>query len=115
MKNVEIVIISLSREGILKQKVLKALANPPKIFYVPYNLALINFLFWFMFFVVSMLIFIAIPPHDPPMWLPLAFLGLLSLSHTILGFYSKQDSQISQIIFSVLNMLKNRIPRRLVV
>ena len=99
----------------MKQKVLKALANPPRIFYVPYNLALMNFMFWFVIFVVCMFLTLIIPPHNIPMWLPLVFLGLLSLCHTILGFYSKQDSQISQIIFSVFNMLKNKIPRRLVV
>ena len=99
----------------MRQKVLKALANPPRIFYVPYTLALINFVFWFLIFVISMVIFLIIPPHEPPMWLPLAFLGLLSLSHTILGFYSKQDSQISQLIFSGFNIFKRKIPKRLVV
>ena len=115
LKKVEIVIIRLSEEGILKQKVLKALANPPRIFYVPYTLALMNFMFWFLIFIISIVIFLLIPPHDIPMWLPLTFLGLLSLSHTILGFYSKKDSQISQIIFSVINIIKAGVPRRLVV
>lgn len=49
------------------------------------------------------------------MWLPLAFLGVLSLCHTILAFYSKQDPQIAQTIFSNIRIIKNRIPRRLVV
>ena len=116
MKKVEIVIIIISREGILRQKVLKALANPPRIFYVPYNLALINFVFWFLVFVVSMFIFLMIPPHtNVPMWLPLSFLGALSLSHVILGFYSRQDSQISQVILSSFNIIKRKIPRRLVI
>jgi type IV secretory pathway VirB3-like protein len=98
----------------LKQKVLKALANPPRIFYVPYNLAILNFFFWFLSFVVTMVVFLVIPPHDNvPMWLPLAFLGLLSISHMILGFYSKQDSQIAQIVISVLNIFNKKIPRRL--
>ena len=93
---------------------LKALANPPRIFYVPYNLAILNFFFWFMLFVVSMVIFLLIPPHtDVPMWLPLAFLGMLTISHMILGIYSKQDSQISQIIISSLNIFNKKIPRRL--
>ena len=103
------------RGEILKQKVLKALANPPRIFYVPYNLALLNFLVWFIFFVLSIIFFTALPPHNIPMWLPLVFLGILSLCHTILAFYSKQDSQISQMIFSNMKIIKNRIPRRLVV
>ena len=99
----------------MRQKVLKALANPPRIFYVPYTLALMNFLFWFVIFVVFMVITLVIPPHEPPMWLPIVFLGLLSLCHAVLGFYSKKDTQIAQIIFSVLAIIKNRIPRKLVV
>jgi len=82
---------------------------------VPYTLALINFVFWFIIFVVVMLVTLILPPHNIPMWLPLAFLGVLSLVHTILGIYSKKDSQISQIIFSTLKIFKNKIPRRLVV
>ena len=95
----------------LKQKVLKALANPPRIFYVPYNLAMLNFFFWFLVFVVCMVILLLIPPHtDIPMWLPLAFLGLLCLSHTIFGIYSRQDSQIAQIILSTIRIFNKRIP-----
>ena len=47
--------------------------------------------------------------------LPLAFLGCLTLSHSILGIYSKKDPQIAQIILANLKMLKNKIPRKLVV
>ena len=98
----------------MKEKVLKALANPPRIFYVPYNLAILNFFFWFIMFVAVMVIFLMIPPHDYiPMWLPLAFLGCLSLTHVILGVYSRQDSQISQIILSTLKIFSKKIPRKL--
>ena len=99
----------------MKQKVLKALANPPRIFYVPYNLAILNFLLWFLIFVVCMVIFLIIPPHEPPMWLPLAFLGIVFITHTFLGFYSKQDSQIAQMILSNIAIFKNKIPKKLVV
>lgn len=99
----------------MRQKVLKALANPPRIFYVPYTLALLNFLVWFILFVVLMTFFMLIPPRVIPMWLPLSFLGILALSHTILGVYSKQDPQLSQIILSKIQIFKNKIPRRLVV
>ena len=115
MKKVEIVIIRIPGEGNLKQRVLKALANPPRIFYVPYSLAVLNFLFWFLLFVVFMVITLILPPHDIPMWAPLVFLGILSITHTILGFYSRKDSQIAQIIISGLVILKNKIPRKLVV
>ncbi len=98
----------------MKEKVLKALANPPRIFYVPYNLAILNFFFWFMVFVVCMTIFLLIPPHyEVPMWLPLAFLGFLSLSHIIFGIYSRKDSQIAQIILSTIKIFGKKIPRKL--
>ncbi len=113
LKKVEIVIIILSREGILKQKVLKALANPPRIFYVPYSLALLNFVFWFILFVICMVISLLFDINN--FILPIGFIGLLSLSHSILGIYSKRDPQIAQIIFANLKLLKNKIPRKLVV
>ena len=99
----------------MKERVLKALANPPRIFYVPYTLALINFVSWFLVFVVCIVIFLIIPPHTIPAILPLFFLGFLSVCHAILAFFSRKDSQIAQIIFATLKILKNRIPRKLVV
>ena len=99
----------------MRQKVLKALANPPRIFYVPYTLAVLNFLVWFLLFVVCMIISLIITHNDIPVWLPLVFLGIVSLSHTILAFYSKKDPQISQLIFSSLNIFKKKIPRKLIV
>jgi len=97
----------------LRQKVLKALANPPRIFYVPYSLAMINFFCWFMVFIVGMLVCL-ISTRNIPMWFPLVFLGFLMISHVILGIYSQKDSQIAQIIFSKFQVFKNKIPRRLI-
>ena len=99
----------------MRQKVLKALANPPRIFYVPYTLAVLNFLVWFILFAFMVTVFAILPPHNPAAILPLIFFGLLSLCHTILAFYSKKDPQISQLIFSSIKIIKNRIPRKLVV
>jgi len=95
--------------------VLKALANPPRIFYVPYTLAVLNFLVWFIVFIGCIIISLILPPHDIPMILPLLFLGIISLSHTVLAFYSKKDPQISQLIFSSFNVFKRKIPKRLIV
>ncbi len=97
----------------MKQTVLKALANPPRIFYVPYNLAILNFLFWFLIFVFSMAVYLII--SDIPMWLPLAFLGVLFITHSILGFFSRKDSQIAQMILSTMKIFSKKIPRRLIV
>ena len=114
LKKVEIIIIMLTRERILKQKVLKALANPPRIFYVPYSLALLNFLFWFFCFVICMIINLVIT-GDIPMWLPFLFFIILLITHTIFGFYSKKEPQLAQIIFSNFALFKKKIPEKLVV
>ena len=90
---------------------LKALANPPRIFYVPYNLAVLNFFFWFLTFIVLMVIFLIVPPNEIPIWFPIVFLGILFLSHTILGFFSKKDSQIAQIILSTISIFTKKIPK----
>ena len=82
----------------MRQKVLKALANPPRIFYVPYSLAVLNFVFWFLLFVICMTIMLIFGVNTA--LLPLIFLGCLFVSHSVLGFYSKKDPQIAQIIFS---------------
>ena len=97
----------------MRQKVLKALANPPRIFYVPYNLAILNFFFWFLLFVIVMIVLIILPPHEVPIWYPLVFIGLLCLCHSILGFFSRKDSQIAQIIISTINIFGKKIPKRL--
>ena len=98
----------------MKQRVLKALANPPRIFYVAYNLAMLNFLFWFLLFVVVMVGFLIVTKNIP-MIAPLVFLGVLFLSHSILGIYSKKEPQLSQIIFANFKIFKNKIPEKLVV
>lgn len=96
----------------MKQRVLKALANPPRIFYVPYSLAILNFLIWFFLFVILMVIFLVLT-HEIPMWIPMIFLSMLIIVHTILMFYSKKDSQIAQIIMSYFQVFKRKIPKRL--
>ena len=86
----------------MKEKVLKALANPPRIFYVPYSLAMLNFFFWFLLFIILMVIFLIFS------------VDMLSISHAILSFFSKKDSQISQIIFANFRIFKNKIPNKLI-
>ena len=113
LKIVEIVIIRIKQERILKQKVLKALANPARIFYVPYSLALLNFFVWFLVFIVSMVVFLLFTGNIP-MSLPLVFLGVLVLCHSILGIYAKQDYQIAQILMANFQVFKNKIPKKLV-
>ena len=97
----------------MKEKVLKALANPPRIFYVPYSLAILNFFIWFMLFIILMVVFLIFTENIPSL-LPLFFLGFLFISHLILSIFSRRDSQISQIISARFNLLKRKIPNKLV-
>jgi type IV secretory pathway VirB3-like protein len=94
----------------MKQQVLKALANPPRIFYVPYSLAVLNFVVQFIVFIaiyVSCLVFfkIEIPP--------LLFLISVMVVHMILAVYSRVDPQLGQILSARLQLFKRKIPRRL--
>lgn len=96
----------------MKQQVLKALANPPRIFYVPYSLAVLNFVIQFLVFIVIYvcgLLFFKIEIQ------PLFFLLSVICVHMLLAVYSRVDPQIGQIISSRLNLLKYKIPRRLTV
>ncbi|MBR4507602.1 MAG: hypothetical protein IKP24_03650 [Alphaproteobacteria bacterium] len=94
----------------MRQQVLKALANPPRIFYVPYSLAVLNF-------VVQFIVFIAI--YTVSLWFfkveipPLVFLISVICVHMILAVYSRKDMQLGQILSATLRMLKYKIPRRL--
>ena len=98
----------------MKQQVLKALANPSRIFYVPYSLAVINFAVQFLVFIVCFLADLMIHGTDTQVS-PLYFLISVIVVHSILAVYSKKDPQIGQIITARLQMLKKKIPSRLVV
>ena len=112
MKIVEIVIILSSGEK-MTQQVLKALANPARIFYVPYNLAVINFVVQFLVFIVFFIISLVASNGKMPIN-PLYFLLSVILVHSILAVYSKRDPQLGQIIASKIQLFKQKIPKRLV-
>ena len=96
----------------MKQQVLKALANPARIFYVPYSLAVMNFAILFIIFVIVFVISLIANPTNPinPMWFLLALIG----THMILAAYSKREPQLAQIISAKIRLFKEKIPRRLV-
>ena len=112
LKIVEIIIIHSSGEK-MKQKVLKALANPARIFYVQYNLAIINFAVQFIVFIIIFVIDIAINSFDTKTQ-PLYFLLSVMLVHSILAVFSKRDPQLGQIIVSRIQLFKRKIPGKLV-
>ena len=94
----------------MKQQILKALANPPRIFYVPYSLAVLNFVVQFILFVAVYTISLIVFNFEIP---PLVFLLSVVFVHMILAVYSKQDPQLGQILVAKIQLFKRKIPRRL--
>ena len=95
----------------MRQQVLKALANPPRIFYVPYYLAVLNFVVQFIGFIAIYLTALLVFGVEIP---PLLFLLSVVFVHMILAIYSRSDPQIGQIILAKIQLFKRKIPRRLV-
>ena len=94
----------------MKQQVLKALANPPRIFYVPYYLAVLNFVVQFIVFVVIYVLGLVVFGFEIQ---PVFFLLSVIVVHMILAVYSRIDPQIGQILLSRIQLFKRKIPRRL--
>ena len=94
----------------MKQQVLKALANPPRIFYVPYSLAVLNFVVQFIVFIIIYVVSLLFFDLEVP---PVIFLLSVMFVHMILAIYSKRDPQIGQILSAKIQLLKHKIPRRL--
>ena len=94
----------------MKQQVLKALANPPRIFYVPYYLAVLNFVVQFIVFIIIYVVCLLFTDINPD---PLIFLLSVICVHMLLAVYSRTDPQIGQILMAKFSLLKRKIPRRL--
>ncbi len=94
----------------MKQQVLKALANPPRIFYVPYSLAVLNFVVQFLVFLVIYVSALVFFNMEVP---PLLFLLSVVIVHMLLALYSRRDPQIGQILSARIQLLKHKVPRRL--
>lgn len=96
----------------MKQQVLKALANPARIFYVPYTLAVINFALLFLIYIAVAIVWsmvAGINKFPSPMY----FLAALIVTHMILATFSKKDPQLGQIIAAKIQLIKKKVPRRL--
>ena len=115
LKIVEIVIILAiggSKNPKMKQQVLKALANPARIFYVPYSLAVINFAVQFIVFIIVFVLGLMVQGSDVKVE-PVYFLVSVCIVHMILAFYSKKEPQLGQIISAKIQLFKQKVPRRL--
>lgn len=98
----------------MKQQVLKALANPARIFYVPYSLAVLNFAGQFSIFMVPFVGSLIATKGKNPIS-PMYFIITVVSVHMILAFFSKRDPQLGQIMSAKIQLLKRKIPRRLAV
>lgn len=96
----------------MRQQVLKALANPSRIFYVPYSLAVVNFAVQFLIF-VFIFIGVLIVSGGSKSIDPLIFLISVIITHSILAGFSKKEPQLAQIISAKIKLYKLRIPGRL--
>jgi len=99
----------------MKQQVLKALANPSHLFFVPYSLAVLNFMVQFIVFIILYVvgIFVLGVENVNKYLNPLYFLISVVVVHMILAHFSKRDPQLGQILIAKIRMIKDRIPRRL--
>lgn len=96
----------------MKQRVLKALANPARIFYVPYTLAVINFAVQFIIF-IAIFTTVLVVSRGRESISPMYFLISLCIVHAILAGFSKKDPQLGQILAAKIQLFKRKIPNRL--
>ncbi len=96
----------------MKQQVLKALANPSHIFYVPYSLAILNFAVQFIIFMVLFVVSLVATKGSKPLS-PLVFLLSVIVVHSIIAIFSKRDPQLGQIVTAKLQLFKKKIPGKL--
>lgn len=99
----------------MKQQVLKALANPPHLFYVPYNLAVLNFMLQFIIFIIlyTVGIFVLGINNVNTYLNPIYFIASVCIVHMFLIRFTKRDPQLGQILIAKIRLLANKIPRRL--
>jgi len=120
LKNVKNGIIS-NKVGEMKIPVLKALANPAYIFFVPYNLAVFNFMvhlivYVFLFFgalIITGGMSIGGNLGNIVIINPLYFAISLITVHMILAGFSKKEPFILRIFMARLKLFKMRVPKEL--
>ena len=96
----------------MKQQVLKALANPSHIFYVPYSLSVLNFLIQFVIFTVLFVVSLIVTKGKNPLN-PLFFLLSVIAVHSIIAIFSKRDPQLGQIVSAKIQLFKKKVPGKL--
>jgi len=99
----------------MRQRVLKALANPSLLFGVPYALAVLNFMVQFSIFIVLYIVGLMFFDIDVLIKYvnPVYFFVSVAGVHMFCARLAKNDSQISQVLVAKIKMMRNKIPRRL--
>jgi type IV secretory pathway VirB3-like protein len=96
----------------MKIPVLKALANPARIFFVPYNLAVLNFIaLLFAYLVIFAASLITSGGNSAAN--PLYFLLVMIAVHSVLAAWSKKEPFLSRIIIAKLALFRKKIPNKL--
>jgi len=98
----------------MKVPVLKALANPARIFFVPYNLAVLNFAIMFLSWLVLFwggLIF----TMGQVVVNPLYFVVALLITHSMLAAWSKKEPFLMAILIARVRLWRKKIPNKLAV
>lgn len=96
----------------MKIPILKALANPARIFYVPYNLAVLNFICLFFVFIICFLAELILSGGENAIN-PLFFLLILIGTHSLLALWSKKEPFLSQIMVAKIKLFRKQIPNKL--
>ena len=106
------VIILYTEDREMKAPVLKALANPARIFFVPYSLAVLNFIVLFSIYMVAFISGIIFTDGETVIN-PLIFLLVLIAAHLLLAAWSKKEPFLAQIFVAKIALFKKKIPNRL--
>ena len=98
----------------MKVPVLKALANPARIFFVPYNLAVFNFVILFFAYVIIFVITLMVSSGKDGLN-PLYFLFTLILIHSILAVWTKKEPFLLRIFMAKVALFRKKVPKKMVV
>lgn len=96
----------------MKVFVLKALANPVRIFFVPYNLAVFNFMFLLIIYLIiffGALFLTSGRVAINPLW----FLATLVVVHSIIAIWAKKEPFLLKIVIAKIKLFSKKIPQKL--
>ncbi|MCL2538278.1 MAG: VirB3 family type IV secretion system protein [Alphaproteobacteria bacterium] len=96
----------------MRQQVLKALANPARIFYVPYSLAVLNFAVQYVLFIVAIGINFIFTGAIGSV-VPMVFLISVIVTHIILIGMTKSEPQLANIIVAKIKLFQRRVPMQM--